>query len=92
MTPIDAFWHIANLFAAPFCVTLLLVLLAKGLVWRRALAGAAWRRLWLESTAGACLGVVLALLWLGVDGKLAGYALWLGLGSLPLAWRLVRSA
>ncbi len=90
MTPIDALWHIANLFAAPFFVTLLLVSLAKGWVWRQALARTAWRRLWLESLAAACAGVVAGLLWLGADGKLAGYALWLALACVPLALRLVR--
>ncbi len=90
MTPIDAFWHLANLFAAPLFVALLLVLFAKGLVWRQVLSAVAWSRLWLESALAGAVGAVAALLWLGADGKLVGYALWLGVLSLPLAWRLVR--
>lgn len=90
MSPLDAFWHIANLFAAPIWTALLLVLLAKGWVWRALLHAVPWRRLWLESALAGCAGVLIALLWLGADGKLAGYALWLGLMSAPLGWRLVR--
>jgi hypothetical protein len=90
MTWIDAFWHTVNLFAAPVWTALILVLLAKA-VWRQPLAGVAWGRLWGESALAGSVGVLVALLGLGADGKLAGYALWLGLASLPLGWRLLRA-
>ena len=89
MSWIDAFWHTVNLFAAPVWTALILVLLAKW-VWRQPLAGVAWRRLWGESALAGSVGVGLALLVWGADGTLRGYALWLALASMPLAWRLMR--
>lgn len=90
MGPLDALWHLLNFLAPPLCVALILVGLAKGLVWRRLLANAPWRRLWAECALLGLVGQIGALLVLGAEGKLAGYALWLGLLSLPLAWRLLR--
>jgi hypothetical protein len=86
----QALWHLLNFLMPPLAVAALLVLLAKGLVWRRLLAGVAWQRIWAECALLGLLGQVGALLVLGVEGKLAGYAAWMGLLSLPLAWRLVR--
>ncbi|MBB5203348.1 hypothetical protein HNQ51_000641 [Inhella inkyongensis] len=82
--------HFANFFAAPLGVAALTVLLARGWVWRQALRGAPWRRLWLESAVAALLGQMAGLLIWGAEGKLAGYALMLAALSLPLAWRLRR--
>lgn len=90
MSPLDALLHVVNLFAAPVWTSLILVALAKGWVWRQALRGVAWRRLWGESALLGCVGVLVALVGLGADGKLMGYALWLALVSLPLGWRLAR--
>lgn len=92
MGPLDASWHLLNFLAPPLWVALILVGLSKGLVWRRLLAAASWRRLWAESALLGLMGQIVALLWLGAEGRLAAYALWLGLLSLPLAWRLVRAA
>jgi len=91
MSPVDAFWHLLNLFAAPLCVAALLVGLAKGVVWRQLLRAVPWRTLWAQSALLGCLGQLLALLLLDHEGRLASYALWLGLLSLPLAWRLLRA-
>jgi hypothetical protein len=91
MSLLDALLHLVNLFAAPVWTSLILVLLAKGWVWRQALRGVGWRRLWGESALLGCVGVLIALVVLGADGKLMGYALWLALASLPLGWRLARS-
>lgn len=91
MSPIDALWHLLNFFAPPVFVAALLVGLAKGLVWRSTLRAVPWRLLWGQSALLGCLGQIAALLWFGQEGKLAAYALWLGLLSLPLAWRLMRS-
>jgi len=90
MSPIDLLLHLANFLLPPLAVAAILVLLAKGLVWRALLAKVPWRSLWLQCAGLGLLGQLGALLWFGVEGKLAGYALWLGLLSLPLAWRLVR--
>jgi hypothetical protein len=88
----QALWHLLNFLAPPLCVAALLVGLVKGWVWRRLLAGVAWRRLWAECALLGLLGQVGALVLLGVEGKLLGYAAWVGLLSLPLAWRLLRAA
>ena len=49
MGPIDAFWHLSNLFLSALLLGALAAALAK-LLWRRELAGVRWRRL---ATAGA---------------------------------------
>jgi len=90
MSFLTLFWHLANFLATPLWVAGLLVLLAKGLVWRQALRGSGWGRLWGEAAAAALAGQVAALALFGVEGKLAGYGLMLGLMVLPLGWRLSR--
>ena len=91
MGPLDLLLHLGNLFLPPLAVAALLLALAKGWVWRDALRGASWRSLYAASASLGCLGQVLALALLGHEGKLLSYALWLGLLSLPLAWRLARN-
>ncbi len=91
MSPLDAFWHLLNFLAPPLCVAALLVLLAKGWVWRALLSPVSWKLLWAQCALLGVLGQLVALLWLGHEGRLASYALWLGLLSLPLAWRLLRA-
>ena len=87
MSPLDAFWHIANLFAPAWGLAALLALAIKGL-WRRQAKSLAWRRLWLWGAAGGTAAVILALVLLGRDGKMAGYAL-LVLGvAVPQWWLL----
>ncbi|MFN4115863.1 MAG: hypothetical protein ACK4F7_05090 [Inhella sp.] len=90
MSPLDAFWHLLNFLAPPLLVAVLLVGLAKGLVWRLPLRATPWRLLWAQCALLGVFGQVVALLWLGHEGKLESYALWLGLLSLPLVWRLMR--
>ncbi len=87
MSPLDAFWHLANLFAPAWGLAALLALAIKGL-WRREAKSLAWRRLWGWGAVGGCAAVVISLLLLGRDGKMAGYAL-LVLGvALPQWWLL----
>lgn len=90
MTPANLFWHLANLLAAPLFVALILTLLAKGLVWRTPLRAEGWLRLWIESALAGLAGQVLPMFFLGVEGRLSGYALMLLLMVLPLGWRLAR--
>lgn len=92
MSFLTLFWHLANFLAAPLLVAALLVLLGKGLVWRQPLRAAGWKRLWLEAAAAALVGQMAALALWGVEGKLLGYALMLGLMVLPLGWRLSRGS
>lgn len=90
MSFLTLFWHLANFIAAPLAVAALLVLLAKGLVWRQPLRALTWKRLWLEASLAALAGQIAALALWGVEGKLAGYGLMLVLMVLPLGWRLAR--
>jgi hypothetical protein len=87
MSPLDAFWHIANLFAPAWGLAALLALAIKGL-WRREAKSLRWPRLWAWGAAGGSAAVIVALVLLGRDGKMAGYAL-LVLGvALPQWWLL----
>ncbi|HEV6966579.1 MULTISPECIES: hypothetical protein [Roseateles] len=87
MSPLDAFWHLANLFAPAWGLAALLALAIKGL-WRRETRSLAWRRLWTWGGAGGSLALVAALALLGRDGKMAGYALLLAGVALPQWWLL----
>ncbi|MFN3860720.1 MAG: hypothetical protein ACK4R2_04535 [Roseateles sp.] len=87
MSPLDAFWHIANLFAPAWGVAALLALAIKAL-WRRQAGTLRWQRLWGWGAAGGSAAVILALLLLGRDGSMAGYALLLLGIALPQWWLL----
>lgn len=87
----DLLIHLGNALLAPLAVAALLLLLAKGLVWRDLLRAQSWRSLYWPSALLGCVGQLLAWALLGAEGRLLGYALWLGLLSLPLAWRLART-
>jgi len=89
MTPLDAFWHLANLFAPAWGVALLVALLAK-LVWRGELQSMPWRRLAIWGAAGGSVAVIAALVVLGRDGRMAGYALMLAGITLPQWWLMTR--
>lgn len=89
MSPLDALWHIANLFAPAWAVAALVAVAAK-LLWRRELKSLAWRRLALWGAAGGSLAVVAALVLLGHDGKMLGYGLMLLGISLPQWWLMLR--
>lgn len=84
MSPLDAFWHIANLFAPAWGLAALLALAIK-LVWRREARALRWLRLWGWGAAGGTTAVVLSLVLLGRDGRMAGYAL-LMLGVAVPQW------
>lgn len=87
MSPIDAFWHLANLLAPPWLVAALLALAVKA-VWRRSTHSLAWRRLWWWGGLGGTVGLLAALAWLGRDGQAAGYGLLLLGVALPQWWML----
>ena len=85
MGPLDALWHVGNLFLPALALGALAAALAK-LVWRRDLAGVAWQRL-AGPACAACAAVVLAglALW-GRDGKMATYAAMVAVCALTLWW------
>ena len=87
LSPIDAFWHLSNLFAPAWIVAALMALFIK-LLWRREFKTLAWRRLALWGAAGGSLAAIVALALLGHDGKMLGYGLMLVGISLP-QWLLM---
>ena len=89
LSPIDAFWHLSNLFAPAWIVAALMALFIK-LLWRREFKTLAWRRLALWGAAGGSLAVIAALVLLGHDGKMLGYGLMLVGISLPQWWLMMR--
>ncbi|MET0518331.1 MAG: hypothetical protein ABW005_05790 [Burkholderiaceae bacterium] len=87
MSPLDAFWHLSNFFVPAWVVAGLVAALAK-LLWRRELKSLAWRRLALWGALGGSGALIAALLVLGHDGKMLGYALMLVGISVP-QWLLM---
>lgn len=87
MSPLDAFWHIANLFAPAWGLAALLALAIKGL-WRREAKTLSWRWLWVWGGLGGSAAAIVALAVFGRDGKMAGYAL-LVLGVALPQWYLL---
>jgi uncharacterized membrane protein len=73
MGPIDAFWHLSNLFLPALLLGALAAALAK-LMWRRELASVPWRRLATVAAAAAAAVVLLGLVVFGGDGRMATYA------------------
>lgn len=87
MSPLDAFWHVANLFAPAWGLAALLALAIKGL-WRKTAGAQPWRRLWGWGGLGGAAATLAALVLTGRDGSMAGYAM-LVLGVTLPQWYLL---
>jgi hypothetical protein len=87
MGPIDALWHVSNLFAPALGVALILAALVKA-VWRG--QAGSFRRLAVWGAAGGSLATLAALALFGRDGTMVGYALLLTGISLPQWWLVTR--
>ena len=86
MGPLDALWHLANLFVPALALGALTAALAK-LLWRRELAPVAFKRLALPA-AMVCAVVTLAgLVAFGRDGKMITYAGMVLACAFTLWWR-----
>jgi hypothetical protein len=86
MGPLDAFWHLANLFVPALGLGALAAGLAK-LVWRRELRAVAWALL-AGPACGACAAVAAAgLVVLGHDGRMATYLAMVVVCAITLWWR-----
>ena len=86
MGPLDALWHVANLFLPALGLGALAAAAAK-LLWRRELAAVSFKRL-AGPACAACAAMVLAgLVLLGQDGKMATYAGMVVACALTLWWR-----
>jgi hypothetical protein len=85
MGPLDALWHLTNLFAPALGVGLMSALMAK-LIWRRELSGQRWQRLALWAVCAATLAWLGGLFFFGRDGKMTSYALMVLACALSLWW------
>ncbi|MEI6029188.1 MAG: hypothetical protein WCT47_21130 [Betaproteobacteria bacterium] len=74
MGPLDAFWHLLNFFTPAVGVGCLGAAAIK-LLWRRDLAGVAWRRLAAWGSGAGAMALLAGLLLFGRDGRMASYAL-----------------
>jgi hypothetical protein len=83
MSALDALWHVTNLLAPAWGVSVLLALLLR-VVWRAQRMDL--RKMIVWGGVGGMVAIVLALLLLGRDGKMAGYALLVTGVSLPQWW------
>ena len=72
MGPMDAIWHLLNLFAPALGTAAIAATLAK-LLWRRDLKAARWTRLFGWAAAAGSLALVAGLVVFGVDGRMATY-------------------
>jgi hypothetical protein len=86
MGPLDAFWHLANLFVPALALGTLTAALAK-LLWRRELAAVRWRRLAGAACAAGALVTLAGLVVLGRDGKMATYGAMVVACAVTLWWR-----
>ena len=85
MGPLDALWHLLNLFAPAVSVGLLSALLAK-LIWRRALAAQRWQRLSIWAVCASSAAWLGGLFFFGRDGKMISYAVMVLACALSLWW------
>ncbi|MBA4178713.1 MAG: hypothetical protein C0505_19460 [Leptothrix sp. (in: Bacteria)] len=86
MGPLDAIWHLGNLFLPALALGALAAALAK-LAWRRELAPVRWRRLALPAATASALVTVAGLVAFGRDGRMLTYAGMVGACALTLWWQ-----
>jgi hypothetical protein len=86
MGPLDAIWHVLNLFGPAIGLGLIAPTLAK-LLWRNELRAVAWATLVRWVAGGGALVIVAGLLLFGRDGKMLTYAALVLSAALLLWWR-----
>ena len=86
MGPLDAFWHLSNLFLPALGLGAVAAALAK-LLWRQELGAVPFRRLALPACAACAAVVLVGLVLLGRDGKMATYGAMVAVCALTLWWR-----
>ena len=86
MGPLDAFWHLANLFVPALGLGAIAAALAK-LLWRRELAARPWRRLAWPAALAAAVMTAAGLLLFGRDGKMATYVAMVAACAFMLWWQ-----
>ena len=86
MGPLDALWHLGNLFLPALALGVVAAALAK-LLWRRELAAVPFKRLAAPAATACALVVLAGLVVLGRDGKMATYGAMVTACALTLWWR-----
>lgn len=86
MGPLDALWHLGNLFVPALALGALSAALAK-LLWRRELAAAGWLRLAGPACAANAAVTLAGLVLTGRDGKMATYGAMVVACAVTLWWR-----
>ncbi len=83
--PLDATWHLLNLFGPAAGLALIAPALVK-LLWRRELAATRWHRLAAWVFAASAMVTVAGLAVFGHDGKMVTYAAMVVACALTLWW------
>ena len=86
MGPLDATWHLLNLFVPAVGTAMLAAAFAK-LAWRRELGAVRWHSLALAAAAGGAAVTLAGLLVFGRDGKMATYGAMVVAIAVTLWWR-----
>ena len=86
MGPLDAIFHLLNLFA-PAIGTALLAAAGMKWLWRRELGSVSYRSLALAAMSGAALITVVGLVVFGRDGRMSTYGAMVLAIALMLWWR-----
>jgi hypothetical protein len=86
MSPLDALWHLLNLFGPALGLGLLAPSLAK-LLWRQALMARPWADLAGWTVAACAVVTVLGLVVYGRDGKMLSYVAMVLATTATLWWR-----
>ena len=86
MGPLDALWHVTNLFVPALALGVLSAALAK-LLWRRELAAVTWRRLAVPAALACALATLAGLVAFGHDGRIATYAGMVVACAITLWWQ-----
>jgi threonine/homoserine efflux transporter RhtA len=91
MGPLDALWHLLNLFGPALGVGLLAPALAK-LLWRTELRAMPWKTLAQRCVAAGMVVTLAGLVLLGQDGRMTTYAALVAACAATLWWTGLRRA
>jgi hypothetical protein len=86
MGPLDAFWHVTGFLSVPLLLALLAAASTR-LLWRRELAGLAFRPLFVYAAAGTVVPAIVGLVVFGRDGKMLTYLGMVMACAVMLWWR-----
>ncbi len=85
MGPLDAFWHLLNLFTPAIGLGMISAVLAK-LLWRRELSAVRYLRLAGWACCASAAALIAGLILTGQDGRMVTYAGMVLACALALGW------